>query len=529
MKQKNNKVQVKSNLKGVQKPNNNKKQMKKPKPAATLVTAPKNVNKKNKNLKVTPKSKPPKVIEEEEDDSESEEDSGADLEAEETVAGVVDEESDEDSSDEEEKSEEQDADDDDEKQDEENDNAEGSDDEDDSDDNDDEPTEAPIEKNSVPKVGIPKIRTSEISKDYPREKIIVVHNLPKKGEFKQIDLVEIFSKYGTIDTIKPVYQKNSNSSTAFISYTTAEAAAAALAADKMKVKGSTIGVSMKKENNREKIAEAKKKETKKDCVIFVKNMKKDTTEADVRKYFADCGDIEILTVICKKGSAFAFVTFSDPESAQAALKLHHSTLNGKTIGVYMRGDEGHKDPQRTIFLKNLQHVDNFPVETLENIFGKFGEIEDIDIVCMKNILAFITFKNAASAKKALKLSGSTQDDLEIEIGQFEVATKSMNTVFMFNVKPGVEEKDICEFFANTGEIASIFIKTGFAIIKFKDSDGFCKSFLLNESELGGQSVFLEPYSEKKAALTKKHQNSDNRKRPFFNKNQNNKKQRMNDN
>lgn len=80
---------------------------------------------------------------------------------------------------------------------------------------------------------------------------------------------------------------------------------------------------------------------------------------------------------------------------------------------------------------------------------------------------------------------------------------------------GVTQEEIRELFASTGPIESVNVFNNFAIVKFEDTDSFCKAFLLNESYVRGQIIFLEPYSEKKQAVLRKiHQKPGfNRKRP----------------
>lgn len=60
--------------------------------------------------------------------------------------------------------------------------------------------------------------------------------------------------------------------------------------------------------------------------------------------------------------------------------------------------------------------------------------------------------------------------------------------------------DLKELFSKCGEVCAVILKRGFAIIHFKDTEAFCKSFLLNESIVKNQMIFLEPHSVKKQAI-----------------------------
>lgn len=68
---------------------------------------------------------------------------------------------------------------------------------------------------------------------------------------------------------------------------------------------------------------------------------------------------------------------------------------------------------------------------------------------------------------------------------------------------GVTGEELRELFSSTGPIESVNVFNNFAIVKFEDTESFCKAFLLNESYLRGQIIFLEPYSEKKQAVLRK--------------------------
>lgn len=369
------------------------------------------------------------------------------------------------------------------------------------------PLEVPIEHNTVvPK----KENVGKTDEAVGADKTIVVSNLPDEDEYTEKDLVAAFSKYGPIQTIKPI---DSKPGSALISFKKLKAARKAVAEGNVTLKTNTETITLNL-TRRKSDTIKKERDVRRDCTVFVKNLKKGITAEKLKKHFANCGDIDDVTLILKRG--FGFITFKKPESVQAALKLHCTVLSGTTIGVYLHNIDNKmaiRDPKRTIFLRNMQKLGSVSKEKLEKVFENVGEIQDIDIVCGKNVLAFITFKDPESMVNAQKLDGSTVDGLQLEIRQYNFPTFNTNTsVFMMNVKPGVTEAEIRKFFEYAGEISNISIKNGFAVAKFADTDGFCKSFLLNEAILAGQPVFLEPFSEKKSYYIKKVQNLQKRKK-----------------
>lgn len=60
-------------------------------------------------------------------------------------------------------------------------------------------------------------------------------------------------------------------------------------------------------------------------------------------------------------------------------------------------------------------------------------------------------------------------------------------------------------FSQAGEISDIALNKGHAVIAFKNSDGYCKSFMLNEVLLKKLPIFIEPYSTRKKSYIKKSQ------------------------
>ncbi|XP_053945627.1 DNA-binding protein modulo [Anastrepha ludens] len=525
---------------------------------------PVKINQK-KGGKTPVKAVPPKKVEEEEeDDSDEEEDSGADV-----AAGIADDAEDSAAEDQGDENEVDDEDDDDDEDDEDDDDEDGDEDDDDEDEeaedgdlldneaeeegedesDDEEPAEAPIEKKSAElpvkatkakkeksssESAFSKIKTGALPKDFPKDQVLVVKNLPK--QYKQIDLVEVFAKYGNLHTIHNIH--GPVSSVAYVAYSSPEEAEAAQAGTDniAKVKDVTLKVNiqtpnpkkLKRVENKQMSAEEKKAayedkkrkiEESKSRTVYVKNIKQGTTEEQLKEHFAECGEIESVSLFPRNPRTYAFVCFKDASSIPAAVNLHNSVLNGLNLWV-QKGDEQNKevtkDPQRTIFLKNSQNLACIEPDKLDSIFSKCGEIEGYSILCKKNVLAFITFANQKGAKKALQLNGTSANGLDIEIEEFKVITpRNKSTVFIQNVKPGTTEDDIRELFASTGPIEHVHLSANFATVKFEDVESFCKAFLLNESYLRGQLIFIEPYSEKKQAVLRSvHQKSSfNRKRP----------------
>ncbi|XP_037950574.1 DNA-binding protein modulo isoform X2 [Teleopsis dalmanni] len=533
MKQKNAVVKSAPKSNGVQK--NKLKQQIKPNKVA---------GKPAKKLGKQPSKVPPpkKVVEEEEDDEEDE-DSGAEVEQfqDDVNTGedsedldLAGEDDDEEDDDEDDDDEDDDDDDDDEEEEEdaevedakmsslieaedaesdEDDDEEGEDEEEDDADSDDEaPVELPISKKAKSdekaKGGIPKISKNPISSDTPDEQVIVVKNLPEKC--KEIDFMQALGKYGKIETIF----RAANGTTAFIAYSSPDEATAALAANnKAEIKGNKLKVEMKQvkkvkkdktDKKGEKVQNVPSKhkgfEDSKDRTIYVKNISINTSEEQLQAHFEGCGKIEKLTLKKVKIYSYAFIIFSDRSEAVEALKLNNSKLNGKILGVFINDGSNQLDipENRTLVLINKNDLQTVEEDKLKAIFSKC-DIEKIHVCGKKKVLAFIILKSEDSLKAGLKLNGTTKNGIEIVLEQYHKAPRNTQ-IYVTNLAQNTTEDDLRSLFSSSGEIKGIYLKSGFANIKFENEDGYCKSFLLNEAKLKGRPIFIEPFSAKKQIL-----------------------------
>lgn len=267
-------------------------------------------------------------------------------------------------------------------------------------------------------------------------------------ECKLVDIIEVFAEYGAIDAVH--IQEGTVDSTANVAFKNPKAATKALAANKKSVKGSTILVTKKQVSGKKTAAKAQKEKTtataeSRERSVYVKFLKRGTTEEQLKEHFASCGEVEQVKVILKNSITFAFVTFSDKAVVQTALKLHNSLLNGNTIGVFESSVDAanqmsKRDPELTVMLKNTQNLEGVEGDKLQSIFAKCGEIESMDVVCRKTALAFITFKNKEAVEKAFKLSGKTVNDINLEVVAYN-PDKQKTSIFIINIAKGKKKRN----------------------------------------------------------------------------------------
>ncbi|KAH8383239.1 hypothetical protein KR009_007533 [Drosophila setifemur] len=351
--------------------------------------------------------------------------------------------------------------------------------EDDSDNDDEAPAEAPISKG-----GIPKIAVGKISKETPKNQLVFVSNLPT--EYKHKDLVALFTKFGPISKVDRLTNKF-GANNAIVAFETAAGADAALEArpKALTLDGSVLRVSLVRNNAGNN-----------DRTVVVGLIGPHVTQEDIKAHFEKIGAVEAVNITGNRSHPRAFVRFVSADDVSKALKLHSTELFSRFITVRLQSfmDEAVKTPEHTIIIQNVGKHESYSSDAIEKIFKKIGELNFVDIVCSKFVLAFISFKEPEHATKALnQLNGKTINNLELKLIRFERNT-SYRSIVVSNLAQGVNESELRSVFSANGEIESVQMLNGKAIIKFTTDDGFCKSFLLNETIIGKQPVFLEPNS-----------------------------------
>ena len=166
--------------------------------------------------------------------------------------------------------------------------------------------------------------------DHPKD--ILVKNIPFSTEKES--LLELFRSCGTITKIDlPTYPDGRGVGSCIVSFTTSEAATAALAHDGIDFKGRWIKVNL---NNTLKPRGCKQ--------VFIGNLSYETNEDSVRKFFEICGKV-IGVRLAQDGATgkfrgFGHVEFEDTTSVDEAMLLNGTDISGRTIRVsYARAKE----------------------------------------------------------------------------------------------------------------------------------------------------------------------------------------------
>lgn len=215
----------------------------------------------------------------------------------------------------------------------------------------------------------------------------------------------------------------------FVAFESAEAAEAALAA---KPKALTLGEQVLS------VSVPLDKEDLKKRTVVVGLLGPNTSKDQVIEHFQECGTIESVTFSNNRALPTAFVRFESIESVAKALELNGTQLNNRYITVRDEVDKlkSHRSPDLTLIVSNTGNYESYKTEVVEGIFKKYGTIIDIDVVCTKSVLAFVTYKTAEEAQNAIKeLNGNTVDGLAIKIQKYYY-NSSARTVLVTNLANG---------------------------------------------------------------------------------------------
>jgi len=156
--------------------------------------------------------------------------------------------------------------------------------------------------------------------------------------------------------------------------------------------------------------------------VFISGLPYQSSEADVEKFFKDCGKIEQIKLPKFQDTGrllgYGHVTFKSATSVEKALALSGAKIGERYIDVKMaKGENENKSFQRkvnddretkTIFVKGLPY--DVTEDEVGDAFRHCGPIENVRFVyntVQKHFKGFgyIDFKEEKSTKKALEMSG----------------------------------------------------------------------------------------------------------------------------
>ncbi|GFO13198.1 RNA-binding protein 34 [Plakobranchus ocellatus] len=193
----------------------------------------------------------------------------------------------------------------------------------------------------------------------------------------------------------------------------------------------------------------------------------------------------------------------------------------------------HND-SRTIFVGNCPLTADR--KALKSLFKEFGEIESVRFRCAppadpnlprraivitknfheqcKNYIAYIVFKEEASAKKALMRNGHLLDGLHlrVDIASHSKKHDKKRSVFVGNLPFDITEEDLHAHFADCGEITNVRLvrdrKTslgkGIGYVQFDSKDSVSLALKLNKTKVRERAIRVMVCTNKPDKLDKNH-------------------------
>mmetsp|Transcript_31838 Transcript_31838/g.58302 ORF Transcript_31838/g.58302 Transcript_31838/m.58302 type:complete len:472 (-) Transcript_31838:20-1435(-) len=273
----------------------------------------------------------------------------------------------------------------------------------------------------------------------------------------------------------------------------------------------------------------------------------------LRKHFSECGVIDWMHMpqdALGRPAGFAFISYWDQESVDAALELNGRYFGGRKLKVNMATDKPTKLPkEKDIFIGGLPF--SCTEEVLRKDFSECGAITRLNMPLREDGsskgIAFISYKKAQAVAEALKFHGteyggrtltvrlssqkpeprsSTADDKEsagkeagVKRKKKDVGTqdKGKNNVNAGKAEPHpfevivkglgfkTKEDSLREELQECGEIESLRLPLskrrknnclGYAFVIFQDKKGLKRALKLNGTEIGGREVRVERLLQK---------------------------------
>ena len=239
---------------------------------------------------------------------------------------------------------------------------------------------------------------------------IFLKNLGKKFVYE--DFKEKVEEFGEVAKFL-----NSGRGYCFLTFSTAEAAAACIAAlNNTKVAGKTLQMNIAKEKPAPATAvassppltpaPAKDTFTKRveGCTLFVNGVKQKTSNSSLKAVFEKQGNV---TECLNAGKGYAFVTLSTPEEASTAMEALNGTDvcgTNVSIEVSQKGGKALASKKEVVretvrlFVNNVNK--DASKDDLKSVFSAHGTVTDVQHYGKG--FAFVSFASAGSAQAAVK-------------------------------------------------------------------------------------------------------------------------------
>ncbi|KAK4503677.1 hypothetical protein PRZ48_004592 [Zasmidium cellare] len=209
-------------------------------------------------------------------------------------------------------------------------------------------------------------------------------------------------------------------------------------------------------------ASAQIKRDREHLTITARNLPADVNEKDVKKFFADCGDILSVYILKDENneSAAATIEFSAEEDVLAAKTRNGKQLNGREVRIHSGG-------QNTLYVTN--YPPSYDENAVKDLFKSYGEIISTRFPSLKYnsrrrfcYVQFLTTEMAKTAESAMdgkKLDGLhtltakiSNPDAKKQRGGAQVEGRE---IIVKNIDRDTPEEEVKALFAPYGHLEKV--------------------------------------------------------------------------
>lgn len=206
------------------------------------------------------------------------------------------------------------------------------------------------------------------------------------------------------------------------------------------------------------------KRDRENATIVVQKLPVSATEATVKRFFRDCGEILSTTIVSdpnKQDEATATIEFASKEDVLTAQTKDMKFFEGRPIKI-------------TVGTKTTLFVANYPPTAdekyIRNLFSRFGEITQVRFPSLKfnshRRFCYVQFLTSAEAEAATQMDGKVQDKglpLTAKISDpnakknRESATEEGRELYVGNLNRDAREAQVQQHFSSAGVVDSVRI------------------------------------------------------------------------
>ena len=159
-----------------------------------------------------------------------------------------------------------------------------------------------------------------------------------------------------------------------------------------------------------------------DKKIFVGGLSWETTNEELKEYFATFGDITDCTLktdpTTGRSRGFGFITFATSADVDKVVSQESHTLNGRNIDPKRAKARGGSEPVKKVFVGGLDP--DTSEEEVRSYFGQYGTIAELNlpfdkIKGQRRAFCFITFDTDTEADDCCKMAKHTVGAKEVDV------------------------------------------------------------------------------------------------------------------